>query len=174
MLETLKNIAKDKKKEKLIYILVLCIVLFISFSYIFKDNKAVVESKVATETALVKTTNINTELEDKLAKILSQINGIEDVSVMITYTADNKINPLYNTKEEVKDNVKTTDKQVVYNEEGSNKMIVVESTETPKVEGVIIVAKGASNIDIRSKIATAVSNMTSVAIYKVQVFEKKG
>lgn len=176
-LETLKNITKDKKKEKLIYILVLCVVLFIAISYIFGDktedknkNKPEISNNIATNDNINKVDVV----EEKLAKILSEIVGINDVSVMITYSLDTKLNPVYDVKEEEKDGQKTIDKTVVYNEENSKKTVVVESIEMPKVEGVIVVANGANTIEARSKIAEAVSAVTNVGIYKVQVFEKKG
>ncbi|MDF2865515.1 MAG: hypothetical protein K0R72_324 [Clostridia bacterium] len=179
-LETLKNISKDKNKEKLIYVLILCVVLFIATSYIFSDNKKN-EEKSSENAANSNSTSIDNNInsskdfvEEKLAKILSEISGISNVSVMITYSSDTKINPVYNTKEEEKEGQKTIDRSVVYNEENSSKKVVIESTETPKVEGVIVVAAGASNVEIRSKIAQAVSAVTNVAIYKIQVFEKRG
>ncbi len=179
-LETLKNISKDKNKEKLIYVLILCVVLFIATSYIFSDNKKNEENSIknaANSNSTSIDNNINSSkdfVEEKLAKILSEISGISNVSVMITYSSDTKINPVYNTKEEEKEGQKTIDRSVVYNEENSSKKVVIESTETPKVEGVIVVAAGASNVEIRSKIAQAVSAVTNVAIYKIQVFEKRG
>lgn len=179
-LETLKNISKDKQKEKLIYVLILCVVLFIATSYIFTDNKKTEESSkenTINSNSTSSETNINSSkdaMEEKLAKILSEISGIGNVSVMITYSSDVKINPVYNTKQEEKAGEKTVDRSVVYNEENSNKTVVIESTNMPIVEGVIIVAIGADNVEIRSKIAQAVSAITNVAIYKIQVFEKKG
>jgi len=179
-LETLKNISKDKKKEKLIYVLILCVTLFIATSYIFTGNQKTEASsnKNTTNSNSTSTqTNINSSkdvMEEKLAKILSEVSGIGTVSVMITYSSDVKINPVYNLKEEEKEGQKTLDRSVVYNEENSNKTVVIESTNMPTVEGVIVVAMGASNVEIRSKIAQAVSAVTNVAIYKIQVFEKKG
>ncbi|MEG1009640.1 MAG: hypothetical protein RSF67_07525, partial [Clostridia bacterium] len=104
-LETLKNISKDKKKEKLIYILIIAIILFIASSYIFKEDKKVIKNEE------IKVTNNN--LEEKLSKTLSDISGVNDVSVMITYSNENKINPVYNITEEEKNGVKLVNKQVV-------------------------------------------------------------
>ena len=80
----------------------------------------------------------------------------------------------YNTKESEKDGEKTSEKSVAYNEDGSKKTAIVESIEMPKVEGILVVAKGASSVDIRSKIATAIATVTGIPVYKVQVFEKQG
>lgn len=179
-LETIKNITKDKRKDNLIYILILCVALFIATSYIFSDNTKITPKSTENTSNSNSTStqsNINSSkdiMEEKLAKILSEISGINNVSVMITYNSDVKINPVYNTKEEEKEGQKIIDRSVVYNEENSNKTVVIESTVMPTVEGVIVVAAGASNVEIRSKIAQAVSAVTNVAIYKIQVFEKKG
>ena len=68
----------------------------------------------------------------------------------------------------------TTEKVVAYNEKSGSKSAIVESVECPKVEGAIVVAKGASSVDLRSKIASAVSTVVNIPVYKVQVFEKQG
>jgi stage III sporulation protein AG len=179
-LETLKNISKEKSKEKIIYILILCIALFIAISYIFNNSA---EKETNSSENIINSNNTSTQtnindskdiMEEKLAKILSEVSGISNVSVMITYSSDVKINPVYNTKEEEKEGEKIVDRSVVYNEEDSSKKVVIESTSMPVVEGVIVVAEGASNVEIRSKIAQAVSAVTNVAIYKIQVFEKRG
>ena len=67
---------------------------------------------------------------------------------------------------------KITEKQVAYNEESGNKTAIVESIEMPVVEGAIVVAKGANSVDIKSRIASAISAITNLPVYKIQVFEK--
>ena len=42
----------------------------------------------------------------------------------------------------------------------------------PVVEGAIVVAKGANSVDIKSRIASAISAITNLPVYKIQVFEK--
>ncbi|MEG1363182.1 MAG: hypothetical protein RSC92_01925 [Clostridia bacterium] len=91
---------------------------------------------------------------------------------MITYSNENKINPVYNITEEEKNGVKLVNKQVVYNEESGSKKVVVEYSETPKIEGVLIVGVGLNNLETISKVATAVSALTNVSIHKIQIFEK--
>lgn len=180
-LETLKNInkSKSKKVENLIFIIVLLVVLLVSINYIFNSNKDTSTSN-SNNTSSTENINSNTddtqsqksETEKKLADILSQISGISEASVMITYSQDSTQTPIYNTKEEQKGEDKTVEKNVAYNESGSSKTAIIESVQMPKVEGVIVVVKGANNVEMRSKIASAISAVTGVAVYKVQVFEK--
>ncbi|MEG2348292.1 MAG: hypothetical protein RSB67_01415 [Clostridia bacterium] len=187
-LTVIKDMTKNKEKrtQNLVLLLVLIVILLIAGNYIFKTDTTK-KGETSNSTSKDKninsnskgnvdtnTANINSNLENKLSNILSQISGISEVSALITYSQDSKKTPIYNTKELEKNSEKTTEKTVAYNEEGSGKKAIIETIEMPKIEGVIIVAKGANSVDTRSKIASAVSSITSVPIYKVQVFEKQG
>lgn len=184
-LETLKNIAKDKNKrtENLIVLIVLLVIILISMKYIFPSSNSTKTNTQSNSNSTSTNSNINSsntsnktvssDLENKLSTVLSQISGISDVSVVITYSKDTTTTPVYNTKEQEKSGEKTTEKTVAYNQEGNNKTAIIESVELPKVEGAIVVAKGADSVDMKSKIASAISNLTNVPVYKIQVFEKK-
>ncbi len=184
-LETLKNIAKDKNKrtENLIVLIVLLVIILISMKYIFPSNNSTKTNTQSNSNNTSTNSNINSsntsnktvssDLENKLSTVLSQISGISDVSVVVTYSKDTTTTPVYNTKEQEKSGEKTTEKTVAYNQDGNNKTAIIESVELPKVEGAIVVAKGADSVDMKSKIASAISNLTNVPVYKIQVFEKK-
>ena len=183
-LETLKNIAKNKERrvENLVLLVVLLVIILVASQFIFSSNNKNKSNSTSNNVnidssktgSLDTASNINTELEEKLSNILSQISGISDVSVVITYSQDSKQNIVYNTVEEEKQGEKTTEKSVAYNEESGSKKAIIESVEMPKIEGAIIVAKGASTVEMKSKIATAISSITNVPVYKIQVFEKQG
>lgn len=184
-LETIKNIAKDKKRrnENLVLLVVLLVVLLISINYIFKDtksnstntNKNIINNEsINADTSTNTTLNnlSNNSLEQKLEDILSKISGIGEVSVVLSYSKDTTKNVVYNTTEEEKEGQKTIEKQVAYNEESGNKVAIIESLEMPVIEGAIIVAKGANSVDMKSRIASAISAVTGLPVYKIQVFEK--
>lgn len=177
-LETIKNITKDKKRrtENLILLVVLLVVILIAINYIFTDDNSnstntspnIINNKEANGDI----NKVDNSLEEKLEIILSQISGISDVSVVLSYSKDTTQNIVYNTTEEQDENGKILEKQVAYNEQGGNKTAIVESIDMPVVEGAIVVAKGASSVDIKSRIASAISSVTNLPVYKVQVFEK--
>ncbi len=165
-LETLKNITKDKNKEKIIYILLAAVVILIASSYIFngEDKKkdetgTIAESKKEEEKKYIYTSD---ELEQRLASIISKIEGISNVSCLITYKDGGTIVPLY-----------TENKEVIYNEESSKKEIVIEKTLSPEIEGIIIVAEGFENPNVKSEVSTAVSSVMNIPAYKVQIFNKE-
>ena len=180
-LETIKNITKDKEKrtQNLVLLVILLVILLISINLIFdknSNNESNITKKAENDENVSSVSNNidQTDLEKKLENILSQISGISDVSVVLTYSQDTKQNVVYNTKEEIKDGNSSKEASVAYNETSGSKTAIIESVELPKIEGAIVVAKGANSVEIRSKIASAISSVTNIAAYKVQVFEKQG
>lgn len=172
-LETLKNIAKDKKKENLIFLLILLVILLFSCTYIFNNNNKTVQTISSNKNEEKITLNETQTIEEKLEKILSQISGISEVSIALTYSNDGNSTPIYNTKETVNSSQTTTEKNVAYNEENGAKVAVIATKTLPSVEGAIVVAKGAETVEMKSKIANAVAISVGVPVYKVQVFEKE-
>lgn len=172
-LETLKNIAKDnkKKRENLIFILVLLVILLVSSNYIFTEDKDIKETEVENK---IEEQIKGVTLEEKIKEILSSISGISEVSIVINYANDGNTEVVYETKETRNEqgSVTSVEKTVAYNEKSGQKEAIVEMFSTPKVEGVIVVAKGVEGADIKQRISTALANLLGIASYKIQVFEK--
>ena len=130
--------------------------------------------------------NMGNSLEKQLENILKNLEGVEDVNVLITYSETNKIVPMYNednsqstTKEEDTQggvrtiNENSTKKEVVYQENNGQKNIVTSTVVTPEIKGAVILAKGANNGDVKSNIIQAVEAATGLPTHKIQVFEMK-
>ncbi len=176
MIDKIKSIFtnKEKRVENLISFLIILIVTLLIINRILKKedereytNKTGVELAVSTNSS----ENLSQDnLEQKLEKILSKINGVGKVSVLITYTESKSIIPIYNTnlnksKTEENDesgNKKTTEttseeKEVV--KDASSNMLT-EKTVMPQIEGALVIAQGASNPTIRGDIISAVEAVT--------------
>ena len=128
------------------------------------------------------TSEIN--LEQRLENILSNINGVGSVKVFINYSESSEMAAMYNensktsvTEETDKSGgvrkIEETDsqKEIVYQENNGSKTPIVKKTIEPKIEGAIITAKGASDINIKTSIIQAVEAATGLATHKIQVFE---
>ena len=126
-------------------------------------------------------------LEQKLEKILSTINGVGDVNVLIKYSESSTVIAMYNetssesnTEENTGDggskNVKETEnkKEIVYTDEDGKNVPITEKVVMPVVEGAIITAQGAGNANVKSSIVSAVEAVTGLAVHKIQVFEMGG
>ena len=62
-------------------------------------------------------------------------------------------------------------KEVIYEEKDGEKTLITQSVVSPKIEGAIITAKGASNPTVKTNIIQAVEAVTGLATHKIQVFE---
>ena len=188
MFEKLKKIFTDKEKriENLVSFLIILVITLIVINKILKtDNKENEDYKnqVGVELAIENESNeiSSNDLEQKLEKILTKIEGVGDVAVLITYSESSTLVPVYNINESIskveeKDTSGGTritetqnNQKDVITDSSSN--IIAEKMIKPTVEGAIITAKGASNSNIKSNIIMAVEAVTGLATHKIQVFE---
>ncbi|WIV10998.1 stage III sporulation protein AG [Proteiniborus sp. MB09-C3] len=123
-------------------------------------------------------------IEKKLEEILKKIKGVGEVYVMITFDDTSEKVPVFNTTQTVE---KTDEKdaqggtrevtredlsqQVVVGSGGDSLMIMKETK--PKVRGVIVVAEGAEDIEIKEKLYSAVKTVLGISGNKVEIYSSK-
>ena len=173
-----------KKIENLVFLVIVLIITIVVINYIWNggknSNKAITNS---TGKQLATIQDFQSSKE-QLENILKSVNGVGDVKVFINYSESSEIVAMYNedSKTSVTEEtdtsggvrkVETTDaqKEIVYQEDDGNKVPIVQKTVKPKIEGAIITAKGASNINVKTSIIQAVEAVTGLATHKIQVFE---
>lgn len=183
----IKSDKKDNKRniENLVILAVLLIITIIAINYIWKGDKKKNQSngnKILAETTIVEGNMDNNynELEQKLKNILSNISGVGEVEVLITYAQTSSVNPVYNedfdesvTQEEDTSGGKRTISSTSNKREVicSNNSVVTQSVTSPQIQGAVIIAKGASNANVKTNIIQAVEAATGLSTYKIQVFE---
>lgn len=170
-----KRFKKGKKNENLIVLIILFVILLIAINYIFnnENNEPNITDAISDNISEV---NVNTDnLEIKIEKILNSIDGIYDATVAISYVTTEKINPIYDVKEDVETNDgknKTTiEKKVAYEEISGKKVAIVESKDVAKAEGAIVVFTGSNKQSLILEIKEAVAAITSIPMHKIQVFQ---
>lgn len=187
-MERIKNIFSNKEKrvENLVSFLVILIITLIFINKILKSDENVKNTDYTNEIGveLASSDNVKTssdELEKKLENILKKVNGVGNVSVLLTYSESGSVIPIYNISQststtEEKDTsggtrtiVSEDNKKDVITDSSSN--IVTEKSVMPKIEGAIITAEGAKDPNIKSNIISAVEAVTGLANHKIQVFE---
>lgn len=187
LLDILKN--KEKRIENLVFLLVLLIVTLLIINSILKDDKSLKnvsedESKKGASFINAQKENDdisnNLGLEKRLEVILSKIKGVSNVSVLITYSETEEVVPLYNInnssnqteegdgKEKVIKKEENVSKNVLLDDDSN---VLIEKKLSPKIEGAIVIAKGVSNVNIKSNIISAMEAVTGLASHKIQVFE---
>lgn len=115
---------------------------------------------------------VKTEDEgERLADILSQIDGAGEVSVMITYYSSAEKDIAYETKTASREDKseESEDKKAVMAD--GEPMVVKEVY--PKVKGVIVTADGAGNAAVKAAISEAVAASLDVPAHRICIFKKE-
>ena len=185
----------DKKKiENLVFFIVILIITIVVINTIWngKDKEAKQENN--TNSKQLATVNQNTsnlsniqtseDLERKLEGILTKIQGVGEVQVFINYSESSEVIAMYNENSKVSTTEESdtsggtrkiqetdTQKDIIYEEVDGEKTPITQKIVQPKIEGAIITAKGASNINTKTNIIQAVEAVTGLATHKIQVFE---
>lgn len=178
-----------KKIENLVFFLIILIVVLVAINLIWNNEKE--ENVQSTDSNKKLATQIETKneldaqdtLTAQLEDILQNINGVGKVKVLITYSQTSQTIPLYNEDTSQKDTeeadksggtrkvVETdTKKEIIYQETNGTKVPITQSTVSPKVEGAIVTAQGATNTNVKTYIIQAVEAVTGLASHKIQVF----
>ncbi len=116
--------------------------------------------------------------DQQLQNILSQISGINQVSVMVTFDTTSDAQLAMNTREtkqtQSSGSSTTTDNEIftTTNPDGSRSPYVQE-TLMPQVRGVLVVVNATDFFVAKSEIVDAITNVLDVPAYKISVEPKK-
>lgn len=162
-----------KKIENLVFFLIILVITIILINIIWKDEKKEVKNNKEDTYKKLSSEELNNDgeetLENRLEKILGNINGVGKVNVLLTYNETEELVPVYNKKDK-KSSTNEVDshggtrcveendisQEVIY----ENNQIVTQKKVSPKVEGAIITASGANNSNIKTNIIQAVEAAT--------------
>lgn len=119
--------------------------------------------------------NIGTaELNRQLEQILSQVDGAGKVRVLINYNQSGEKILAYdlesNTNEKESGKENNSKSEVVYD---GNKMPVILKEYMPKVEGVIIVAQGGNNENVKKQLIAGTVALLGIDEHKIEVLKMK-
>lgn len=144
------------------------------------DNFGTVSGTEAEETT--EKEDYSAYLENKLERVLAQMEGVGRVTVMITVSdngesvveKDASESSTTTTENDSSGGVRTvTEEQssetTVYLEEDGESRPYVQKEKLPSIEGVIVVAEGGGNSRIVSEISEAVEALFSVEAHKIKV-----
>ncbi len=123
--------------------------------------------------------NMEEDLEARLERILSSVDGAGSVKVLVTYESGPEIVPALksdtqrNTSDSNGTGQRTTsttennEPVVVQGKGGSEPLVLVE--KEPVILGVLVVAEGASDLDVRLRLAGAVQVALQIAPARIEV-----
>ncbi len=136
-----------------------------------KEKKEVVEQQI-------NGTAYKEEIEKQLKSILSSVKGAGNVEVMVTLEDDGQTFFAADEKSDsqIKDGAKqnTGEKTfVLKNDAGGGESPVVIRKNRPAVSGVLVLASGAKNAEVKNEILNAVRAVLGVKAHRIEVLERK-
>ena len=155
--EKIEAFLSQKKNIWLLYgIVSICIVLLLFWGSSPRTPEAEVPTSSEKE---------GTELSSLLTSVLSEIRGVGDVRVAVTYESGPETVHARN--------LDGTRETVVTLGSGNNEKAVAEKEILPRVRGVIVVADGGGDAAVRRNILAAVEALTGAAAHSIAVFPAK-
>lgn len=198
-----KLMPNNKKNQKVRYFLILLLVgiMFMLLNdFLLKDQKeedAAIVSNQIVEQEEIETFREKTDkkwtiqdyeekFENQLKTALEDITGVGEVTVLVNVEAterkvyeSNAVLKNQITSETDKQGGKRTvedqskDDQLVIVRDGDKEIPIISETRKPDIKGVLIVAKGAEDIQVKKWIIEAVTRALDVPSHKVSVVPKK-
>ena len=193
----IKKILAQKQLRNLIAVCIALGFILIAMNVLLPSSKSLSSNKLSTTTTQEKVDNTATTEETDaknyeenqktdLTNILKKMNGVGDVEVMISFENEEQKVPAYD-KNTQKSTTEETDNQggtrvnnqntdgstiVMTTSDGKNEPFIL-TTYKPKINGVIILAEGATNSKIKYEIEQAVSKLYNLSLDKVNVYSMK-
>ena len=188
---------KNRQIENLVVFLVLLVITVLSVNTIWKGKKGSSNNtndlsnnyELRSQADLVNYDSVdlnNNDLEKRLENILSKVDGVGNVSVMVSYASTSEIIPMYNLTEDTTVTQETdstggqrtinesdSKKEIIYKEDSGVKQPVTQTVISPKITGVIVICEGGDTPTTKAKVTSAVEAVTGCSSHKIQVLERK-
>lgn len=147
-------------------------------------NKTAIQQKDKNTTSYDSNTYI-TEMENKLESILKKVSGIGQVEVMITLKSSEEQVPLKNTPStqeslnevdgeggsRTNNSVKQDDSTVLVNDGNGNSVPYIVQKIEPQVEGIVVIAEGGNDGNVKMEIMDAAEALFNVPANKIKVMK---
>lgn len=180
--DILKSMEKLKKKENLFVLILVGVLLMVISLPVNKEKDTLEETTIETPK---KEADQVEQLEQRLEKILSKVDGVGKVQVMITLKSNGEkqvekdIESSENTTQETdsqggeRKNTEYSKKETTVFAEGENgesEPYVIKETE-PEIEGVLVIAEGGDKASVAKNISEAVLALFPIDAHKIKVMK---
>ena len=163
---------KSKKifKNKLVITLVVCVLIAVAmmiFVSTFTDKKEKVSNKNNAVVASCSSSVLeySNAVASQIENMLSSVNGLSNIKVVVVVESAPQIRYLMSGDGETQN--------IILEKQSSITKPVVVTELAPKINGILIVAKGANNLLVKNKVISALSAVYSVDMSKIDILEGK-
>lgn len=149
--------------RKLVIAAGIAAIALLFFSTLMPDNTQQTQSTTAAED----TAELERELEERLTKLISQIDGVSSPQVMVTL--DGTSETVYAEESKTSSASGENSSEMSLALSGSGKEALETGKILPKVRGVAVVCGGAEDILIREKVVNVAAKVLDIKISQVYV-----
>lgn len=176
----LKNVKHIEIIVCIIFIALLLLIYFAEFGA-EKSNSSSVTSTgseiVAGETLYTSSTEYAKQIEEKLTLALSKLQGVGSVSVVVSVSSGGEVVVASNVEETTVENengknVTVVKTPIIVTENGTSKPLVLMEI-LPTINGVLVVAGGADDVNVKLNIYKALETLIDIPSENIQVFAGK-
>ena len=176
-LKKLKNIKHIEIIICIIFISLILLIYFGNWTKVFKKEESTNASAgTSSELSFNSSISFISETEEKLERVLSNLEGVGKANVMITLESGPEIVIANNLEEKTtylengtEKNVSIIKTPIIVTEDGVNKPIILMEI-LPKIQGVIVIAEGADDVRVKLNIYQALQAIVSISSDNIQVF----
>jgi len=189
--EKLKDVVlkRDSKKnfQDLTILFIIGLIIVIVFNFFSPQTNRIPGYVEVSEQPKQEGKKLNLSYEEKmeqeLTSVLKKIHGVGEVEVMITFESGDEYVPAYNHNYSTKvteesdsgggkrvTNENNNSNTVVTSSEGGTTKPFVVKKMNPKVLGIIVVAEGAENPDVKYQLYEAVKTVFNLEQYRVNIY----
>ncbi|WP_052712109.1 hypothetical protein [Domibacillus indicus] len=118
-------------------------------------------------------TDLKKDYESELTRVLSQIEGVSNVSVIVNLASSERNVYEKNTVSTKGDSETTKDEQMAVVRNGDVESPVMTETRKPDIQGVLIVAEGVERVQVKKRMVEAVTRVLGVPVHRVAVMPGK-
>ena len=141
-----------------------------------KEEKTIVSAPV--ESSLPVQASYETELENKLEAILSQIHGVGRVQVILTVKQGEETHYLLDRdirtgSGESNPTVEESEKAVIISRGSSYDEPIVTKKDYPLFQGALIVCEGGGDAEVKLQITEAVAALTNLSSHNITILKMK-
>lgn len=161
---------ENKKMRSNIFLALMLGILLLTMGRSFSTS----EEKVMPKAAEKEMVSANRATEQRMAEILSKVEGAGQVDVMLTYRQTEEKTIARNESREENGEILRTEQTAVLLEDGDGATAPLILTEvSPVVEGVVIAAQGADSPAVAAALNQAAQALLDVPAHKVAVLKMK-
>lgn len=164
-----------KTKKYSSYVIAIVLSLIVCVIFLSSCNKQSKTKTYSDKTTAGKTISAvksySAELENKLVNVLGAVKGCGSVRAMVVTKSTNISNIIMQSEEKSTSGGEKVELSPIYEKNGSSETPFVSSYTYPEIVGVLIVAKGAGDTNVKLKIISAVVAVLGIDSSKIEVLE---